>query len=213
MSSPVIYEVLPDSDGIEALIFDWDGTLVDSAESNFEALRRSLQVCGIVLDRGWYFARHSMTTQELLRLWEAEFGLLPEPIKMITNRCRDYVIANAVNLVVLEERAAIARLAYAARWKLAIGSNASTATLAAGLKATGMDELFAVTVTWSDVDAGKPAPDIFLLCAKRMGVQPSRCVVYEDAPEGIAAALTAGMRVVDVNAGLAIPAKLRLGEP
>jgi beta-phosphoglucomutase-like phosphatase (HAD superfamily) len=210
--SRATYEVLSDSDAIDALIFDWDGTLVDSADTNFEALRQSLLVCEIVLDRDWYFARFSMTTPELLHVWQAEFGPLPEPMKMITGRCRDYVIANAVNLVVIEDVAAIARRAHAAGWKLAVGSNASTATLAAGLAATGFDELFSVAVTWSDVAAGKPAPDIFLLAARRLGVAPGACLVYEDAPEGIAAAHAAGMRVVDVREGLAVPARLCPGE-
>lgn len=209
MTAPVTYDVLPDSDTIEALIFDWDGTLVDSAEANFDALRRALLACDVVLDRDWYFARFSMTTRELLNLWIAEFGPLPEPIKMITDRCRDNVIANAVTLVVVEEVAAIAHCAHAGGWKLAIGSNASTATITASLIATGLDSLFPVVVTGSDVAAGKPAPDIFLLVAQRLGVSPSACLVYEDAPEGIKAAHAAGMRVVDVRSGLTVPARLR----
>jgi HAD superfamily hydrolase (TIGR01509 family) len=206
------YDVLDDSDGVEALIFDWDGTLVDSADSNFEALRQALGMSGIVLDRAWYFERFSMTTPELLAVWQAEFGPLPVPMTTITGRCRDYVIANAVNLVVIDRVADIARAAHASGWKLAVGSNASTATLAAGLKATGFDALFPVAVTWSDVDAGKPAPDIFLLAAQRLGVPPAACLVYEDAPEGITAARAAGMRVVDVRTELAVPAGLYVGE-
>lgn len=206
------WDVLPDSDDLQAMIFDWDGTLVDSAETNFEALRQSLAVCGITLDRTWYFDRFSMTTPELLRVWESENGPAPVPMKEITGRCRDFVIANAGTLVVVEDVASLARFAHAAGWPLAIGSNASTATLAAGLVATGMVDLFSVTVTWSDVTAGKPAPDIFLLAAERLGVSPAQCVVYEDAPPGIAAAHAAGMRVVDIHEGLAVPARLARNE-
>jgi beta-phosphoglucomutase-like phosphatase (HAD superfamily) len=208
-----MYDVLPDSDTIEALIFDWDGTLVDSAESNFDALRRALLACDVVLDRDWYFARFSMTTPELLNLWIADFGPLPQPIKMITNRCRDNVVANAANLVIIEEVAAIAHRAHAAGWKLAIGSNSSTATINASLIATGLHTLFPVVVTGSDVTAGKPSPEIFLLAAQQLRTPPEACLVYEDAPDGITAAQAAGMRVVDVRSGLAVPARLCVSEP
>ena len=87
--------------------------------------------------------------------------------------------------------------------RLAIGSNASTNTVAAGLAATGLAGLFDTIVTWSDVPAGrgKPAPDIYLLVAHRLGVAPGRCLVYEDADAGIAAALAAGMHAYHVRTG------------
>jgi HAD superfamily hydrolase (TIGR01509 family) len=68
------------------------------------------------------------------------------------------------------------------------------------LKATGLDDLFKIVVTPRDVapGRGKPAPDMFLLAAEKMGVEPSKCLVFEDAEPGIRAALAAGMQVVRV---------------
>ena len=72
------------------------------------------------------------------------------------------------------------------------------------LTITALDELFKIVVTPRDVapGRGKPAPDMFLLAAKKMGVEPTRCLVFEDAELGIQAALAAGMQVVRVPSRL-----------
>jgi HAD superfamily hydrolase (TIGR01509 family) len=193
----------PDGNGYDALIFDWDGTLVDSREVCFEALARAMADVGVGLDPGWYWPRQAIASPDMLIVWEQEFGRLPEPIDEIIDWCRAYVQAAASNLKVLEENAQVARAARRRGQKLAIGSNASTNTVAAGLAATGLATLFDVVVTWSDVPQGrgKPAPDIFLLAAKSLGVAPQSCLVYEDAGIGIIAALSAGMSAYNVQTG------------
>ena len=67
------------------------------------------------------------------------------------------------------------------------------------LKAIGLYSLFDSIVTVNDVERGKPAPDIFLLAADRMGVTPTDCIVYEDSEAGLEAAQRAGMRAIDVR--------------
>lgn len=203
------YVVLPDSDGVAALIFDWDGTLVRSGEINFQAIRQAMLTQGAVLDPGWYAPRTSLATRQLLAEWEADHGRLPvRDYSVITDFCREYVIAHAVDLVVIEEVAAIARLGYSAGMRLGIASNASTRTLAAGLAATGLNGLFSVTVTSSDVSAGKPSPEVFLETARRLSVDAEQCLVYEDSDLGIIAATAARMRVVDIRDRFAVPSTL-----
>jgi len=157
----------------------------------------------VVLDPRWYWPREAIASPDMLVLWEQEFGPLPEPIDEIIVRCRTYVMAAAPHLVVIDEYARIARAARSRGQRLAIGSNASTNTVAAGLTATGLDVLFETVVTWSDVPAGrgKPAPDIFLLAAQRLNAQPDRCLVYEDADAGVTAALAAGMTAYNIRTG------------
>jgi HAD superfamily hydrolase (TIGR01509 family) len=208
MPSPAQYRVLADSDEIEALLWDWDGTLVQSAEINFQAFREAMAKYHLTVLRVWYEPRASMTTRELLVHWVDDHGPLPVEVTAITSLCRDYVIDHARDLVIVEPVAAIARLAHAAGWRQGIASNSSSAPLAAAMKATGLEPLFQVAVTSSDVTHGKPAPDVFLLAAQRLGVEPHQCLVYEDAPQGIIAAHAAGMRVIDVREGLAVPARL-----
>ena len=191
----------PDGIAYEALIFDWDGTLVDSRGVCFDALTQAMADAGAYLDPAWYWPRQAIASPDMLIEWETEFGRLPQPIEEIIHRCRAYVQAAAGDLKVLEEQAEIARAARGRGQRLAIGSNASTNTVTAGLAATGLDVLFNAVVTWSDVPRGrgKPAPDIFLLAAQRLGVSPGRCLVYEDAEIGVDAALAAGMSVYNVQ--------------
>lgn len=193
----------PDGAGYDALIFDWDVTLVDSRQLCFDALARAMADADVTLDPAWYWPREAIASPDLLVLWEQEFETLPEPVDEIIVRCRRYVMAAAAQLVVIDETARIARAARARGQRLAIASNASTNTVAAGLAATGLDQLFTTVVTWSDVPAGrgKPAPDVYLLAASQLAVVPQRCLAYEDTDAGVTAALAAGMSVYNVRTG------------
>lgn len=199
----VTTSVVPDGSGFDALIFDWDGTLVDSREVCFQGLARAMADVGVALIPEWYWPRQAIASPDMLIVWEQEFGRLPEPIDEIIARCRTYVQAAAPDLTVIDHVAQVARAARQRGQKLAVGSNASTSTVAAGLAATGLDVLFDVVVTWSDVPQGrgKPEPDIFLMAAEGLGVEPGRCLVYEDAEIGVMAALAAGMTAYNVQTG------------
>lgn len=195
---------VPDGKTYEALIFDWDGTLVDSSSVCFDALARAMADAGVKLDPDWYWPRQAIASPDMLIVWEQEFGLLPEPIDEIIRRCRMYVQAAAPDLRVIEEIAEVARAARRRGQRLGVGSNSSAGVVIAGLRATGLDALFDVVVTWSDVPQGrgKPEPDIFLLVAQRLGADPARCLVYEDAEVGVTAALSAGMAAYNVQTGI-----------
>ena len=195
---------VPDGHGYAALIFDWDGTLVDSREVCFHALTRAMADVGTALDPTWYWPRQAIASPDMLVVWEQQFGVLPEPIDRIIARCRQYVIDASAKLAIIEPVVAVARAARGRGQKVAVGSNASADTVAAGLRATGLDVVMDAVVTWRDVPAGrgKPAPDIFLLAAEKVGVDPARCLVYEDADAGVTAALAAGMSVYNVRTGV-----------
>ncbi len=94
--------------------------------------------------------------------------------------------------------ASLARL-WHGRVPMAVASNGRRANVEASLGATGLLPLFDVLVAAEDVAAGKPAPDVFLESARRLGVEPAGCVVLEDSDEGLAAAHAAGMRSIDVR--------------
>lgn len=193
----------PDGTGYDALIFDWDGTLVDSREVCFVGLARALADVDVALDPQWYWPRQAIASPEMLLLWEHEFGPLPEPIEAIIDRCRSYVIDAAPQLIIVDTYAQIAQAAKARGQRLAIGSNGAAATVSAGLAETGLSTIFETVVTWSDVPPGrgKPAPDIFLLAAQRLTTEPGRCLVYEDSAQGVEAALAAGMTAYNVQTG------------
>ncbi|WP_327059440.1 HAD family hydrolase [Kitasatospora sp. YST-16] len=85
------------------------------------------------------------------------------------------------------------------RVPLAVASGGTRRTVEATLRHLGLDGLFARVVTRDEVERGKPAPDVFLLAARQLGVEPAACVVLEDADSGLLAARRAGMAVVDVR--------------
>ena len=95
----------------------------------------------------------------------------------------------------------VASLLYVARragLACAVASGASRALVGPGLQALGLAGEFAAVVAREDVARGKPAPDLFAEAARRLGVAPRACLAVDDAPEGVASARSAGMRVLTV---------------
>jgi beta-phosphoglucomutase-like phosphatase (HAD superfamily) len=111
---------VPDGTGYDALIFDWDGTLVDSRKICFDALSRAMADAGVALDPAWYWLRQAVASPDMLVVWEQEYGPLPQPIDKIIGRCRRYVEAAAGDLKVIDSVANIARAARLRGQKLAI---------------------------------------------------------------------------------------------
>lgn len=118
---------------------------------------------------------------------------------------RDAFLARAVELRVFEDAVALRR---SIDLPVAIGTNSARWRLEAVLGATGLDALFDVSVTASDVANPKPAPDIYLEAFERIGVLPRRGVVLEDSPSGTKAAKAAGAHVVAVDRGMVDTADL-----
>jgi len=86
-----------------------------------------------------------------------------------------------------------------ARIPCAIGSSTEQKNVRLGLRLLGLESFFQAAITAEHVQQGKPAPDVFLRAAETVRMEPHRCVVFEDAPSGVAAARAAGMRVVGVT--------------
>jgi len=181
-----------------ALIFDWDGTLVDSLGTYRRALVRALQPLGVSLDAAWLAEHAGCSNRDLLRALQADFGHRFDLPAVLAADERGY-LAGVGSVRAVPAVVAVARR-HQGRVPLAVATGGRRALVEATLRATGLARLFDVLVTIEEVDRGKPAPDLFLLAAARLGVLPSACVAYEDSREGLAAAGTAGMRTVDVRA-------------
>ena len=185
-----------------ALIFDCDGTLVDTAPAHFYAITQALKLQGHSMDRDWYMARAGLTPDALLDAQEAAVAaagkILPLNRETVFATYNDHFRAG---LPLLREVAAVASLARAwhGRVPISVASNGRLANVQASLRATGLLPLFDLIVSADDVARGKPAPDVFLEAARRMRVPPAECVVLEDSEEGLRAATAAGMRAVDVR--------------
>lgn len=188
--------VLHDSD---ALLFDWDGTLVDSQSANYRAMSYALAQVGLNIEEDWFNARTGLSAAEMIQVLIGS----QDPCKSINVdsvvACRDARFLKGVEGI--QVNSAIAQIVEDSfgKRRMAIASGGSRRIILATLCHLPFRECFDSIVTRDDVERGKPAPDIFLCAAGNLNVEPARCTVFEDSDEGIAAAEAAGMRVVDVR--------------
>lgn len=179
------------------LIFDCDGTLVDTAPAHFHAVNEALRALELEMSADWYFARTGLTPAALFAEFEQERGVKIDA-EDISRRYAP-IFVNSLDRV--REIAVVADVARANHGEvpMAVGSNGHLKNVQATLNATGLLGLFDFVVSADEVKRGKPAPDVFLEAARRMGVAPADCIVFEDTDEGLEAARAAGMRSRDIR--------------
>jgi beta-phosphoglucomutase-like phosphatase (HAD superfamily) len=179
------------------LIFDCDGTLVDTAPIHFFAVNEALRPLGLEMAADWYFARVGLTPEALF----AEFELLNGVRIDTAELSQRYGPIFTANLDRAQEIAAVAEVARANFGKvpMAVASNGHLKNVRATLQTTGLLPLFQTVVSADEVAKGKPAPDVFLEAARRIGITPADCIVFEDSDEGLEAARRAGMRSRDIR--------------
>jgi HAD superfamily hydrolase (TIGR01509 family) len=179
---------------IAALIFDMDGLLVDSEPASEAALRQFLQAHGHELSLDTVTGALGRRLPEAIAV-VAEVYALPGALDELV------AVFDALRLEAL--RGAIVAMPGASAvldWAAANGIPCALATSSfrhqaeVALAEAGLAGRFDVEVTGDEVERGKPEPDLFLLAARRLGVAPEACVVFEDAPAGLEAAARAGMR-------------------
>lgn len=190
-----------------AMIFDFDGTLVDSQPVLFPALAAALSHRGIHLDPDWYFANPGVAHRDLVRALDPDVdvdAVLDETEELSLARIDDVRIIEPVAQLALDRPADI---------RAAIATGSRRRFVQAGLGAEGLTGVFDAVVVRDDVSRGKPSPDIFLHAARLLQVPAHRCVVFEDADSGIAAAIAAGMRAIDVRQRLPRPVPAPAPEP
>lgn len=185
--------------GRTAVVFDLDGTLVDSEPNYFEAGRQLLAGQGIT-DFTWREHERyvGVSTAETLASWREKYGLSTPLDALLAEKNRRYLeLAAAGTHVYPQMRAFVERL-YARGVPMAVASGSSRAAIEAVLRGTGLDARLPTLVSADEVAQGKPEPDVFLAAARRLGAEPADCVVLEDAAPGVVAACRAGMRCIAI---------------
>lgn len=186
-------------------IFDLDGTLVDSMPVHYKAWRWALREHGAPPEvfRWHEFVAHGgMAAPDIVADLNATYGLRMEPETVADDKRNRYAwLLQNETLPVIAETIELVRRLKEQGIPYAIGTGSMPAGAMETLQSAGVDDLFSIMVTPADVPPGygKPRPDIFLLCAERMGVNPRECVVFEDAEPGIQAAIAGGMDYVRVG--------------
>ncbi|MFE4496768.1 HAD family hydrolase [Streptomyces niveus] len=181
------------------VVFDLDGTLVDSEPNYYEAGRRLLARHGVP-DFSWeHHTRYiGISTRETLEGLRAEYGIGAPVDELLVLKDRLYLELARASTEVFPEMREFVELLYAQGVPMAVASGSSRAAIEAVLGATGLDRYVTLYVSAEEVPHGKPEPDVFLEAARRLGADPAECVVLEDAAPGVVAARAAGMRCVAV---------------
>jgi beta-phosphoglucomutase-like phosphatase (HAD superfamily) len=185
----------------DAIVFDCDGTLVDSAAAHLHSIQQALSVLGLVMPPEWYSTRHGLGPEDLLNAYEADFQVKPVVRQDFYERVNEVFLANVHMIREIKVVADVARHWFGSV-PMAVGSNGVRRNVEATLIATRLRPLFYTIVTAGDVNRPKPAPDVYLEAADRMRVIPERVVVFEDSNEGLEAAHRAGMRAMDIRDAL-----------
>jgi HAD superfamily hydrolase (TIGR01509 family) len=177
----------------EAIIFDMDGVLVDSEPTALEAMRRVMARHGVVYTDADNQEFIGCATLEECRILKARHGLAAD-----ARRLTDEYVETLLGLVRSQPRSmpgvpgVLVELRDAGH-RMALASSAEPQIIAANLSALDIGRFFEVALSASEVGRGKPAPDLFLATAQRLGVKPAACLVIEDSRNGLLAAKAAGM--------------------
>ncbi len=182
---------------LQAVLWDLDGVLVDSAQYHYEAFRQLMAENGRDFTEGDFQRTFGMRNDAILRQLLGD--LSPEREEQLALRKEELFRAGIAGRVrPLPGAAELVERLRSARVPQAIVSSAPRANIDLIVRSLGMEGWFPVIVSGEDVKRGKPDPEGFLTAAERLGVPVDACVVLEDAPEGVAAARAAGMRCVGV---------------
>ena len=199
MTAPVFERpIVLEESSFDALLFDCDGTLVESAPAWLLAINHALGAEATTMPQAWYYDRLGLSPANLLDAFEDEFGPLMMTRAEFYARCTGAFAASSHALQEVTIVGALART-WHGRKPMAVVSNAQRHAVVSSLTAVGLLSLFQTRFTIEDVQRGKPEPDIYLRAAHVLRVEPARCIVLEDSVEGLTAAARAGMTAIDVR--------------
>lgn len=192
-----------------ALLFDLDGTLLDSDPLHLEVFADLMAPYRIEVDAAFYQGRvHGRLNVDVF----AE--LTPDEDARAMDRLKERMFRDLLATRPLPPAAGLVRLldrADAAGLPYGVATNAPRENAEAMLHAIGLRARFGVVVTVDDCARGKPAPDPFLLAAQQLGADPARSLAFEDSPSGLAAARAAGCTVIGLPTTLPPDALRRAG--
>ena len=184
----------------DGYIFDHDGTLSLSMHVHFDGWIESFKKNG----GNFKFTREiaqsyaGVGMHDTVRILNQRFGCDMDPEKVVTDQ-EAYFFNHIERVKPYDPVINFARECKAKGKPISVASGGVKKTVIATMNAVGITELFETIVTQDDVKNSKPSPDLFLLAAEEMGVDPTRCLVFEDSQLGIEAAKNAGMNSVLVQ--------------
>lgn len=182
----------------KGLIFDLDGTLIDSLELNWQAMDAAMRGEGIVIAREEFIDMTGRSIEEIVDILVRRHGRSDADREAIVRRKREIANSHADDVREIKLVADMARMCHG-KLPMAVGTGSDRHRATLMLASTGLLPLFDHIVAADDVERHKPEPDTFIRCAELMGLRPADCQVFEDGDMGLEAARRAGMTYVDVR--------------
>jgi len=183
---------------VQAVIFDMDGTLIESTQADYEAWRQLFAEYNRALTFEEYFPligmKSAVMVQRVLQLNETEAAIA---LRKKLHYFKEYVLQNGLRTVPFAVQL-LERL-HTSSVKLGLATSSRGSKTAMVLSTLGLSPYFDVIVNGDHVKKSKPSPDIFLHAAEMLAVAPGHCVVVEDAANGVTAAKKAGMKCIAIT--------------
>ncbi|MFN7843082.1 MAG: HAD family hydrolase [Pirellula sp.] len=184
-------------DSAQGIIFDCDGTLVDSMPIHFLAWYKTMQRYGMELPEDRFYALGGMPSHRIIELLAAEQSVTVDAVHAAHEK--EQAFLDLIHLLKpIEPVMAVAR-EHRGRKPIAVASGGFRRIIHHQLELVECINWFDAIVTAEDTQRHKPEPDVFLEAARRLGVNASDCIVFEDADLGVEAAKRAGMKCIDVR--------------
>lgn len=189
-----------------AVIFDMDGVIIDSEPIYFKAGNKLFQYLGLDVSEEEHHSYVGISSKDMWSHLRNKYKIdlsTEELVEMEMNMYIDYLLSRKDEKPIPGVVELIEDL-YKNNRDLALASSSSIKSIKIVLDMFNLGKFFETIVSGYEVESGKPAPDIFLYAAKRLGVQPEDCVVIEDSENGIEAAKSAGMKCIgfkNLNSG------------
>ncbi|MFH1255755.1 MAG: HAD family phosphatase [Candidatus Diapherotrites archaeon] len=183
---------------IKAVIFDLDGVLIDSMEQHCKTELQPLHEMGVPATMEELHEFIGVPAGDFFKAMLKKYGKKGDPEKLLE---RKYALMEfgAEKIPAFPGAIELVESLKSSGFLIAVGSSSRTFFVEKALAAIGLKEKIPVIASSSEVKQGKPAPDIFLLAAKKLSLEPKECVVIEDAIQGVNAAKAAGMKCIAVT--------------
>lgn len=187
----------------DALIFDMDGTLVDSMPLHLDAWEQTSAEFGLPFDRAQLNEYGGIPTRKIVAMLAEQHGLAID-VEAFARRKVALYLEHIDKVSVFPAMWELVKGCHG-KVPMGIGTGSTRAHAAHILRQTGLDAFIPVLVSADDVVNHKPHPDTFLKVAEQLGAKPANCLVFEDTPIGLEAGRAAGMETLLVHQGALCP--------
>ena len=193
----------------KAVLWDIDGTLIDSADHHWRSWRETMLAEGIEISRPQFLATFGQRNDAIIPAWLGDQAT-PKAIRRIGEVKEEHYrrLVRQHGVAATPGAEDWVRRLHGDRWLQAIASSAPRLNIETVLEVLGLGNFFDAIVSAENVVNGKPDPEVFLTAAKRLRCPPAQCIVVEDAPAGVEAAKRAGMRCIAIGS----PVKLKAAD-